>query len=316
MKKHTLSLIAALMALMLILTACANHNDDNDERTVYAAGIDEYARPAIWKNGLPFVTMDSAGFFNSVYVSGGILYAAGQADGRPFYWRSDDPNRYNYLGNGDGWAASVHVSGGYMYVAGWDSYGGKIWRSAASGSAAAVLYDFGADAWPYSICVYGSSVYAGGFDAYGSCVWENNQIIAGIDDDSAYIYSIDVSNGVVYAAGEVDERPVWFKTTGSDYSYYLGDDYGLATSVRVSGNYMYIAEYGDAAGRVWRGAASSNITSIRYSLGSQAAPESVFVSGNDVYTGGWDAGGGRIWRNGSPLYSLGYDTDVFSIFIN
>lgn len=322
MKKRFLSLIAASMALALAFTSCASRTTVGGggiQATLYAAGCDESFRPTIWKDGAPFVTINAYGTFNAVYASAGIVYAAGLADERPFYWKSNDPNTYHYLGSGEGWATSVCVtSSGYMYVAGWDSYGGKVWRGATSANTAATTYhDLGENAWPMSICVYGDTVYTGGCDVYGSCIWEGSRFIDGIDDDSAYIYSIDVSNGVVYAAGEFDYRPVWIKT-GDLNNYYLGNGYGLAASISVSGGNIYIAEYNENAdGRVWRGAASGNTVSIQYRLGNYAAPESVFVAGSDVYAGGWDGsvGCGRIWKNGARLYDLGYDTDVFSIFV-
>jgi hypothetical protein len=227
------------------------------------------------------------------------------------YYRSNDPRRYYYLGTGPGEATSVDVVGGMVYIAGWDSSGGKVWRNGVTHN------NLGSDAYPWSIRVSGNhQVFTGGWDTFGGCIWLDGVWLDGIDHDTAYIYSIDLAYGAVYAVGEFNGRPVWFKTNDIG-THYLGSGLGWATSVRIFGGNMCVAGMDATGGKVWRGAASGTSTTQLYSLGAYAEPESVsFGWGTRMYVGGYDGSvsRSRIWEDGNVRFNLDNRSKIYSIY--
>jgi len=277
---------------------------------VFAAGFDGSDRATVWKDNAVIGQMwDTGGFFNSVWVSGSAVHAVGQTpDGRPFYWRSGNSDTFYVLGSGQGCATSVCVSEGRVFVAGWDATGGKVWKDGAQ------QYDLGIGSRPWGISVpgIGNSVYAAGYDDRRGCIWLNGELIDTINDESAALYSIDVSGGVFYAAGECAGCPAW-KKAGDPGLRFLGSGGGLASSLRLSEDYLYIAGHDDMGGRVWRGLAQGTIMSTYVGIGGGAEPESVFVFDGDVYSSGWKDGG-RVWRNSMQIRDFGAGSNVYSIF--
>jgi len=196
-----------------------------------------------------------------------------------------------------------------MYVTGWDVSGGKVWRDGV------IQYDLGSDASPWAISVPGSgnSVYVAGWNDYSGCVWLNGELINHMDGVNAAFYSVDVSSGAFYAAGEFERRPVW-KKAGDSIIHTLGSGVGMATSLQLSGDYLHIVGHDGGNGKVWRGLAQGTAMSALFDLGVGARPESVFVLGGDVYSGGW-RDGGKVWKNNITLHNFGADSDVYSIFV-
>jgi hypothetical protein len=312
MEKAISAKLMAALVLALALAACGG-GDSGPEGgsvvvpkpvTVYAAGQDDSGRATVWSNGNLLGQLDGGGFL-SVCASGGTAYAVGQANGRPFYWKSNSSDYY-YLGSGQGYATSVCVSGGQMYVAGWDAEGGKIWRDGQT------LHRFSADSRPWAIAVSGSSVYAAGHDAGGSCVWLNGDYLKGIDDESSAFYSLAVAGDVIYAAGECYGSPAWIKSLDASV-HFLSDGYGVANSMHISGDYIYMAGTDDGDGRVWKGRTRESSMPPLLAF-SGAELESVQAVGDDVYSCG-QSDGGRVWKNSVPLYNFGIESKVYSIFV-
>jgi len=309
MGKDTSAKLAA--ALVLVFTACINSDSPWDMTTpaaVFVAGHDGSGRATLWKDGA-VIGQVQGGCFNSVCVSGNAVHAVGQTpDGRPMYWRSGNSDSYYVLGNGQGRATSVSVSEGRVFVTGWDASGGKVWKDGTQ------QYDLGATSHPWAMSVpgLGNSVYVAGYDDRRGCIWLNGELIDAINDESAAFYSIYVSGGVFYAAGEYLGRPVWKKT--GDQPRFLGSGDGLVSSLQLSGDYLYIAGYDGSGGRIWRGLPQDTTMSTHYSLGVGAEPESVFVFGSDIYSGGW-MDGGRVWKNSASIRDFGPSSGVYSIFV-
>ena len=163
---------------------------------VYVGGYDGYYDGIVWKNGEVLrryrywdgITPNNQTCIKSVFVSGGIVYAAGTdwiGTSRAILWKNDEPHLFG-LGN----AGSVFVSGDDVYVggskvvdqndilsAGFKNYA-VLWKNGAEH----ILTDGEEYASVYSVFVLGDNVYCAGPEYFPpgqvkSIIWVNGEAI-------------------------------------------------------------------------------------------------------------------------------------------
>jgi hypothetical protein len=332
MKKGTSTQLAAALVAALALAACPGTDPEGTaSATVYAAGAvvpggAGFGTPTVWEDGRVLGQIQADGDFTSVCVSNGIVHAVGAVSGqtgagRPYYWKSPDAAGTFLPGSGAGAAEAVCVSGGSVYVAGWDQEGGKVWKDGALWFS--IPLAGGSISFQYAIAVDAAGdVYTAGEDAYGACIWKNGDLLDSIDDDEAgwpYFNAVGVSNGVVYAAGTCDDRPIWMKA-GGVWNYLGNGCEGDATSLHLPGDgnlYVAFTDYDALGGRVWKGPAGGATLTQAVSVGG-AEFGSVFVLGGNVYTGGAAISSsgfrGSVWKNSAMVSDFGIDSFVAGIF--
>ena len=139
------------------------------------------------------------------------------------------------------------------------------------------------------------TVYIGGYHGTTSAYWKNGKLVTlpnGIKVNSIYVVGNDV-----YAAGENlsggSGRAAYWKN-GNVVYLTNGVRYGIAKSIQVSGNDVYIAGYDYNTNgfpypivKYWKNGAEVSLTAgtpYNYGLGN-----SIYVSGSDVYVAGYSA---------------------------
>jgi hypothetical protein len=334
--------VSTILAAALVATLAACSGDDEDEPSpnpgtpavvysaggVYASAAAQLGTATVWRDETVIKQLTGQGTFTSVCVSGGVVHAVGAlmdgATARPYYWKSS-PDAGAYLpAVGIGTATAVCVQGGNVYVAGYDQEGGKVWRN---GTLLHRLEGY-PQSWPWSIAVdTAGNVFTAGEDLYGAAIWENDEWIDGIDEedgfDEPYFSAVGFANGVVYAAGTADYRPVWMKENG--VPNYLGNADGEATSLHLPGDgYLYVAFTDESSAllgsRVYKGMASGvTMAPAANVVGSRIG--SVFVLGGDIYSGGAQVSAdlqsfsGGVWRNSTKLRNLPANSVAHSIYV-
>jgi hypothetical protein len=193
-------------------------------KDVYVAGTyrpanypyDFRAGAVLWKNGAAQylspsdATPDTEA--NSVYVSGGDVYVAGQVSGKAALWKNGAMLPLSLDSGSTSWASSVFVSGGDVYVAGGGEY------SAESSGYAAILWKNGEKqnlsdgsifGVAHSIFVIDADVYVAGetLDAQGliaATLWKNGAK-QNIDSPTSICeaQSVFAIGGDVYVGGAV-----------------------------------------------------------------------------------------------------------------
>ena len=180
-----------------------------------------------------------------------------------------------------------------------------------------------------ALYVSGNDVYAGGAEGiqlgrgYSNypVVWKNG--VAQKLAEKGEVYSIFVSNGDVYAVGNVfGENNVMLATMWKNgVAQTISENYTQAHSVYVSGTDVYVSglEIDRSNGNTYYGFLWKNGVYSRFENSNRA--NCVYVSGDDLYVGGsvsideWGSGSARIWKNGtiqelSDTYSYVYGVAV------
>jgi len=267
-----------------------------ERNEVYAAGY--FGNEAVcYKNGTRFVfprnpSSDSAEA-KFVHVSdGGDVYMAGRecydSDGhsvaklwlngveRPVALGSDTVSSS---------ANSVYTLGGDVYVTGWVSNGqrqrGVLWKNE-------VDQNWGDDNAFNSVFVSGGSVYVGGeHGLWKDKVKQTLQLLSSGDGNgNTYVCSIYVSNGRVYAAGQVYDRSMqgWVAVLWTDGAVTRlgGSNSSYANSVYAYGDDVYVAGYevnaeGVKAAKLWKVSGGSVQTTSLSDAASNQCAWSVYV---------------------------------------
>jgi len=172
----------------------------------------------VWKNGTPTAlwgTSESEGI--GVTVSGTDVYVTGYYTslGKKVacWWKNDDTVRTDLYTSNSAKGLGVAVSGSDVYVAGYyldPSAKTCYWKRALAG-----MVDLGASGQATSVFVSGSDVYVAGYyenakGNWSAAYWKNGGLPVDLYSDTtgtntALAYSIFVADGVVYAAGYVNE---------------------------------------------------------------------------------------------------------------
>jgi hypothetical protein len=338
----------ATALLILTFAGCGGKKDSNDlgesHNVVYAVGSAMGSSPdvppfygVVWKDGKVLKQTNFMATFSAVYVTDGVVYAAGStlADDRVFLWRSSDPNNYLYFDNGSITPRGVYGSGNNVYVV---DERGKVW-DANSGN---IIHDLGDNVYISSVYASGTDVYSTGYtsaDGYGTAaVWQGNQPINYGENFRGRFLGVHGSGNVIYAVGvrdggNNDIYPVWQKLGGA--SGRLGNGRGLTKSVSVSGNNVYIAGVDESdddnligagidvrgSGRVWKGTTDGTNFTPTISFGTNKSPQTVHTVGDSVYTLVFEINERtpsvfKVYKNDKPIhpFSFGeYPTRMFVV---
>jgi len=244
------------------------------------------AMAIIWRNGVGQALTNGTNeaealsvfvFNNDVYVAG---YESSSTKRVARLWKNGVVQPISSSTNETSGAA-VYVSDNDVYVAGYELVGStavaKIWKNGIAQS----LGDGMHDTYATSVFVSGSDVYVSGYgnsEGKGPAIVWKNGIAQQLESGShAYINSIYVENGNVFAAGsEVAE---------------------IGTN-----------QYGPKKAVAWKNGVQQFLSD-----GSQnAVAYSISGSGDDVYVVGFDGGLATIWKNGTAKHlSEGTASSVF-----
>ena len=172
----------------------------------------------------------------------------------------------------------TYISGAYDLDTGfkacyWTGDGTKVALTAPGGAAsiATDIYVDGSD-------IYVSGVYNSGND--GSGYWKNKVFKILEDTADSYVSSIYVKDGIVYAAGMVEDKAVYWKGTTK---YELSTNMSFATSIEVSeSGVVYVAGFDDGKAVYWKDKTLVVLTDgATFGFAS-----SLDVVGEDVYVAG------------------------------
>jgi hypothetical protein len=218
--------------------------------SVYVAGwVNEGTRYAtVWKNGPP-TTLYDLGFSEGlgVALSGSDVYVAGYyvSSGKQVscWWKNDAGGRVDLYNDNFSRANSIRVSGSNVYAAGYYiPTGGTAtvcyWKNGMGG-----LVDLSATGQATSVFVSGTDVYIGGYYSnsknIAAAYWKNdvrkNLYSDTTGTGSARAFSVFVADGVVYAAGWVNEgtQEACYWKDGARVDLYPGGT-SLASSIVVT----------------------------------------------------------------------------------
>jgi hypothetical protein len=241
------------------------------------------------------------------------VYVGGKENNKATVWKDEYPTT---LSTGNACIYSVVADNDFVYAAGYEVDAGKLmaklWRNGN------LLYQFNGDAMiahAYSIAIAGNNVYVAGYasnstgGSYRGKVWKD-----GIEEpnysDAQLLYSVFVSDGIVYATGMTleDKVAVW-KNGNLLYTLTSNSNTTVAYgSVVVVGSDVYTAGY-DKVGdnfiaRVWKN------NNVHYTLGSghpsypiglYAIDGDLYVAGNEIISGISVA---KLWKNGGAGTAL------------
>jgi hypothetical protein len=160
-------------------------------------GADPYGRPGVAEA-------------NSVAVSDGVVYVAGEDKGEAVLWVDGEARRL-----GEGRADSVCVSGGDVYVAGKLGHSPTLWKN---GKARTLGYSpSGQFAYPYnsaaSVSASGGDAYVAGHAEHYAVLWTNGGAAAHLSNGKVHERAVAVaaSGGSVYTVGSANVG-MWIKS--------------------------------------------------------------------------------------------------------
>ena len=360
--------VGIILFLMLSISACSNKPGTIGE-FIYTAGWYTDASGTIacyWKNGvkidLPVLPTHDGVTVTSIYVIDSVVYVAGSytngLDSVAFSWKTGDSTwTYLFLPAHDSvTVTSIYVSGSNVYVAGWYTASGKTiacyWLNGTMTyhtDPSLIAY-----ARAFGIYVSGSDVYVAGDYIDGginyACYWKNGTVIplpvTPAPDGVMTATSIYVSGSVVYVAG-------YYINVGVNYACYWQDatvtggtvtetdlplttapDSVTATSIYVSGSYVYVADSyingGVNSAAMWTSntvtvpVPVTELTVLTVPAGvTVTSTTSIYVIKSDIYVGGYYTNGSSTnvacyWKNGvrADLPAvIGENAEVESIFV-
>jgi hypothetical protein len=349
---------AAVAMLMLTLAGCCGKNHPGESHdVVYAVGsvmrspgaqiADQGIIGTIWKDGKVLKQTDFMATFTAVYVDSSTVYAAGitTGDNRAFLWNSNDPDNYLYFGNEASTPRAICRKGRGMWVV--DEMG-KLWNAFGGG----ISVDLGANACltsAYSSDTEDAYYLAGCTSADGhdvAAVWLGNQPInygepfrgrfLGVHSPGPSVWLDGPSNNIYLAGvrdgGNDDIYPVWQKLGGA--SGRLGSGRGLANSVSVSDNDVYIAGVDESdddnligagidvrgSGKVWKGNTNGTTFTPHISFGRDKNPIVVNAIGDSVYTlvyGITETAPStfKVYKNHRPIHTFSYGEYPTRMFV-
>lgn len=260
-----------------------------------------------------------------VYVSG--ISVDGSGVERALLWEN---NKLRKLSTEESWAGTVSGSGDNVYVAGAikRESPSKGWAATVWKNTKATVLDNSSNTSFHRACALFASddnLYVAGHGwsdpepTPRALVWKNDDEKAVIEltkgEKEAYVCSIFVSKGVVYATGyEYDAArkhvPVFWKNRDRVALVDDATTLGGTNSVFVSGGNIYIAGWRKQDPRtgiatLWRNEAPT------YLATNQSDAFSVFVADNKVYIAGMERLGGKmravLWIDGRRI-TLSKDT--------
>ena len=210
------------------------------------------------------------------------------------------------------------ISGPDIYVAGYEKNAqgnnvAKLWKNGVAQN----LSDGSTNAVAWSVYVFGDDVYVCGHEDNilgftTAKLWKNGvsvdfrkgASVEGISVDNTLAYSVFISNGDVYIAGQLGKygstipSPVLWKNKDEQKLPALVDSGTYAYDVFVSGNNVYVCGYQGIFGEatLWKNGVHQYLPKINRL--NHAVAYSVFVYENDVYVAGYEGDEATIWKNG------------------
>jgi len=134
---------------------------------VYVAGIENYFRPAFWKNGSLTELADTnlMATANSIYVNGTDVYVAGSLGDSAVYWKNQTLAQLTDVQAAEAYA--ITISGSTVYAAGGEDGISQYWKNGLP-----TTLETG-DAWASSIFILGSDIYVCGGTYAMPKYWKN-----------------------------------------------------------------------------------------------------------------------------------------------
>ncbi|MCL1908865.1 MAG: hypothetical protein FWG12_05805 [Holophagaceae bacterium] len=224
-------------------------------------------------------------------------------------------------------ASSVFVYNGNVYVAGniwpleepapgWVADSKRIiWKNGT------ILFQSNPQAYSSANSVFATDadVFFGGGEGLWAGLWKNNVPLLYEKPCSAF-NSIFVSDGDVYAAGWLADRPHFPRTAmlvkNGEAQYFSESDKSTeANSVFVLNGSVCVAGNCGLAAVVWKDGAMEYLYLPDSAIGSATAT-SVYVSDDDVYVAGSIEGNAVLWKNGAKQsLASGNQSDAKSVFV-
>jgi hypothetical protein len=252
MRNVTTVLAAGIVLALLVLVGCPNPDPGPQGPTVYTSGYyyssaEGHNVACCWngtvKTDLPVPTGANYAIAKSIFVDGGVVYAAGfYFSGTryvPCYWDGSTWHDLKTIGTNPGYAQSIFVYAGMVYTAGYCWDGSKDVACCWAGTTRIELPAGGFGGQARSIWIDGGTVYVGGsVDASpeAACYWTDaSGTFARIDlpvpgvSDPANGWGICVDAGTVYVAG----RSMGFGANAQ--ACYWSDDGETLTQVPLGG---------------------------------------------------------------------------------
>jgi len=270
----------------------------------------------LWKNGVAQTLSSAHSYANSVFVSGGDVFVAGEDRAKATLWKNGVAQT---LSSADSYARSVFVSGGDVFVVGGGRDKATLWKNGVAQTLSS------AKSGASSVFVSGGDVFVAGYVHIGdyeylATLWKNGvaQTLSSADHSSAD--SVFVSGGDVFVTGSSDSHATLWKN-GAAQTLSSSADSG-ASSVFVSGGDVFVAGRDlDDRNNVNRATLWKNGVAQALS-GEDSGAGSVFVSGGDVFVAGGvenpndDSGYiATLWKNGVAQTLSSADSSAGSVFV-
>ena len=288
---------------------------------------------------LAFIFISCTGFFNPIenllygqpiprpeIPLNTYVYAVGQSGSDAVYWRNEDFFVLPRVGVGATGeiATSIAVSNNVVYIAGQilysaSSFEAVYWRN---GQPVNLPRGNARISEATAITVFDNDVYITGRADDDAVYWRNNQIVIlpRGEAERAVATSMAVLGRDIYVAGYLVYRDitqaVYWRSDGQPVTLSHG---GIAQSITISGNNVYVAGRVGNNAVLWTNGRPSNLPNPRNNHrsatsdfdGRPSIANSVFTSGNDVYVAGrvqvmvgspgsieyW----GALWKNGERI---------------
>lgn len=203
---------------------------------VYVGGISDsnnYDPGVIWKNGTDTL-MEGGDLIQSVYLSGGVVYASGYGNAKAKFWKNGVPTIFANTDN-TGDKFSIFVAGNDVYVAGEEVnsnsiFVAKIWKNGVATN----LTDGTKSAFARALCVSNGDVYVVGAEyingSYTPMLWKNGNKTS-LSGGYGFATSVAVYGNDVYVVG--------YETGNNSYNVIKLWKNGIATTITEGTSHAY-----------------------------------------------------------------------------